>query len=94
MNDQKMKTLVSTVAIQNLCASLSMAENNVIILNYILNQKQVLLNLLALFGSPGDTPVEKLEAIAIQRKQKLLRLLWFKIGGSVEFWQNVGVSVV
>lgn len=37
MNDQKMKTLVSTVAMQNLCASLSMAENNVIILNYILN---------------------------------------------------------
>ena len=42
MESQIVKTLVLTVETQNLCAFMSMIENNLIILKYILKQKQML----------------------------------------------------
>ena len=48
---------------------MSMIENNVVNLKYILKLNQMFRNLLALFGSTGGTPVKRLKAIAKQRKQ-------------------------
>ena len=62
-----------------------MIENNVIILKYILIEKQIPRNLLVLFGSTRGTPLKTLKAIAIQRKQKLPKSTWFEPGLSAEF---------
>ena len=66
---------------------MSMIENNVINLKYILKLKQMVRNLLALFGSTRGIPVKKLKVIATQKKKekKKAKSLWFKPGGSIEF---------
>ena len=48
-----------------------MIENKFIILQYIQKQKQMLRNMLILFGNTRGSYVKYLKAIAAQRKQKL-----------------------
>ena len=55
---------------------MSMIENKFIILKYIQKQKQMLRNILILFGNTRGTYVKYLKAIATQRKQKLPTSLW------------------
>ena len=73
MDDKKVKTLVLAVLAQNLWAWLKITS---LFLNIFWSR-----NISFLFGST--------RGISTQRKQKLLRLLWFKPGASAEFWQNL-----
>ena len=68
---------------------MSMIENNVIVLKNILKQTQIIRNSPALFGSTRGTTIKRLKVISTQRKQKLPRLLWFKLVDFVESWQNL-----
>ena len=72
---------------------MSIIENNLIIIICILKQKRILRNLIFLFGNTIGTPFYRLQAITIQRKQKLPSSLKFKPGGSVEFWPNFSNGV-
>lgn len=60
MENQKVKTLVLTVKTQNLCAFMSVIENNLTIFKYILKQKQMLQNLLVSFENTRGVPVNRL----------------------------------
>ena len=69
-----------------------MIENSDIIHKCILKQIQIHRNLLLLFESARETSLKRLKAIATQRK--LPRLLQFKPGCYVEFWQNFIVDII
>ena len=54
----------------------------------------MLQNLLVLFESTRGSPIKRSKAITTQRNQELPRPLWFKQGGSVEFWHNLLNEVI
>ena len=64
-----MKALLLTAAAQNLYTFMPITEDNVFILKYILRQKHILQNLLALIGSTIGTPVKRSKATLHKEKK-------------------------